>query len=307
MRAFTRLATPLFTTALACAAVTALAGTPALGATAPPTAAKAVSGQHDIGHWQVHALGSGAYRVTWVSPTALPLTDARPVIYLGNHAITSVSLTKNTVSAIVHSASAPQSAQLGVRLSGRLLDQRTSPTVQAPAMPATKPLTRILKAHDPGQKGPHKIVTSEYTLPATKVVDISQKVEMVGHVVRPKDTDPSDPLVLFLHGRHSACYTPTQKTGPSAIQRSEAKRRRRRSRPGSARRARSRSPATRAMTTPSGCSPARATSRCRSRPTPSTRSTTRLTTVAPPPVPHSSASTSTTGSSGSPTGRTPPT
>ncbi len=110
-----------------------------------------------------------------------------------------------------------------VRLSGRSLDQRQAPEHASPITPYTKPLSSLLKAHDPGQKGKHKIVTSEYTLPATKIVDMPQKVEMVGHVVRPKDADPKDPLVLFLHGRHSVCYTPHLVTGPSAIQQSEAK------------------------------------------------------------------------------------
>ena len=222
MRAFTRLTTPLFTTALAGAAVTALAGTPAVGATAPPMAAPASAAPQDVGHWRITPTDSnGDFRVTWASPTALPVTDARPVITLGNREFSQVTLTPDSVSAVVPSATRPQPAQLDVLLSGKPLDQRVGP-VRESARPFSKPLTRALEAHDPGDKGNHKIVTSEYTLRAARIVDMPQKVEMVGHVVRPKDADPSDPLVLFLHGRHSACYTPHQPTGPSAIERSES-------------------------------------------------------------------------------------
>ena len=29
---------------------------------------------------------------------------------------------------------------------------------------------------------------------------------MIGHVVEPEDPDPTNPLVVFLHGNHSICY-----------------------------------------------------------------------------------------------------
>ena len=40
---------------------------------------------------------------------------------------------------------------------------------------------------------------------------MAEPIEMVGHVVEPapgENTGPR-PLVLFLHGRHSVCYNPT--------------------------------------------------------------------------------------------------
>jgi hypothetical protein len=217
MRAVHKIATCLLTTTLASAAVTALGG---VTATAAPSPHPAVA-PHAVGHWSVHAVDSGTYRVTWTSPTALPMTDARPEIVLDGRAVDNVSVTRSTVSAIVHSAVAPSTTRLDVRLSGRLLDTTAGAQPTRRAAPYTQPGTTPLAA-DPGKPGDHKVVTSEYTLPATKIVDMPEKVEMVAHVVRPKDADPSDPLVLFLHGRHSACYTPHFSGTTSAIARSEA-------------------------------------------------------------------------------------
>ncbi|MBA3311252.1 MAG: hypothetical protein H0U28_14575 [Nocardioidaceae bacterium] len=49
-------------------------------------------------------------------------------------------------------------------------------------------------------------MTEKYGLPATKIAGMPREIEMFAHVVRPKRADPADPLVVFLHGRHSDCY-----------------------------------------------------------------------------------------------------
>jgi acetyl esterase/lipase len=216
MSAVHKIATCLLTTTLASAALTALGGVPA--SAAPPSQLSAAP--HARGHWSVQTAHAGVYRVTWTSPTALPLTDARPEILLDGRSVGNVSLTRSTVSALVHVAVAPTTSRLDVRLSGRLLDSTATNRPSRPAAPYTQPKTTPLAA-DPGKPGDHQVVTSEYTLPATKIVDMPQKVEMVAHVVRPKDADESDPLVLFLHGRHSTCYTPKREGTASAIARSE--------------------------------------------------------------------------------------
>ena len=54
-------------------------------------------------------------------------------------------------------------------------------------------------------------MSSDYELDGVKLPRMRQPIEMVGHVVEPApgaDTGPR-PLVVFLHGRHSFCYDPT--------------------------------------------------------------------------------------------------
>ena len=63
---------------------------------------------------------------------------------------------------------------------------------------------------DPGEPGPFAIVSSDYQLDPLPIEGMPEPIEMVGHVVEPAPdaaTGPR-PLVLFLHGRHSICYTP---------------------------------------------------------------------------------------------------
>ncbi len=114
-----------------------------------------------------------------------------------------------TVEVTVDSSTAPDIADYDVVLSGQTLDST------AGAAPGElEPYRRIAQAaelpveDDPGVAGDHPIESSNYRLPAVKLPDIGQRAEMLGHVVQPVDADASSPLVLFLHGRHSACYGP---------------------------------------------------------------------------------------------------
>jgi hypothetical protein len=212
MHAFKKLAIVVSSSALLCSAA-ALGGlSPANAGT--PVRSPVTAGQR-IGHWSIEAIAPGSYRVTWTSPTALPTTDARPTVTFQGQTVTATTATRHSASAILRLSTAPSIAQLHVMLSGRTLDQAQSPTTSGPTAPATVPSTLAKLKHDPGVPGDHKIVTSNYTLKPVQVVGMPEKVEMVGHVVRPADADPSDPLVLFLHGRHSACYSAAPGTKPA--------------------------------------------------------------------------------------------
>lgn len=207
-----------------CSLVAAAALLPLGLGVAAGTASAGTAGGARVGHWQVTALGGGTYRATWTSPRALPMTDARPEILLDGTPLATQAGVRR-VTAIVSAGAAPAVSQLDVSLSGRLIDRAATRQQEPAATPYTTPATTQPTFPDPGRKGPHKIVSSDYTLNPAKVVGMPEKVEMVGHIVRPKDADSSDPLVLFLHGRHNACYTPSdhpsQRQSP-AVQAAEA-------------------------------------------------------------------------------------
>ena len=259
--------------------VLALVGTgPVLADPGPPTPAGGAGGTpashqsaaNQLGRWTVSRAGAGSYRLTWHSPTRIPTTDAPvQVRHHGSVATASVSANSRTVSVVVPSATRPDPSAYDVVLGARVLDRRTVPTAPPTGTdrsPYRAPTTREL-AGDPGDPGSHAIVSTDYRLDPVKLPGIAELSEMVGHIVAPVDATDASPLVLFLHGRHERLLHPRAPTptgrpprgGPAGLVVPDE--------------GRSRSRATSATTTCSVCSPARATSRCRSRPTPSTRST----------------------------------
>lgn len=203
----------------------ALAGMllPALVAFVPaaPVAAASPLPSRDtgIGTWSVSSAGSDTWTVSWRSPKRLPVTTDRPTIVAAEGlggvpvgtplGVSTVARDGRTVEATLVAASEPDPGALDVVLSGRRLDERAPvvrPSVPAPERwtpPAQDPLPT-----DPAVPGALPITTSDYTLDGITVPKMPEQVEMVGHVVQPERADPTRPLVLFLHGRHSYCYNP---------------------------------------------------------------------------------------------------
>ncbi len=178
----------------------------------PPAAARAASGDGTTGQWQVARTGAGSYEVSWRSPRRLPVTSDRPTIVLDGVPVGVPVLRADgrTVVTQVRATERPDPADLDVVLSGDRLDQagldRTDETA-----PATTPRRSPQLADDPAEPGEYDVVTSHYKLDPVKLPRMKHPIEMVGHVVEPApsaDTGPR-PLVLFLHGRHSYCYDPT--------------------------------------------------------------------------------------------------
>lgn len=159
------------------------------------------------GQWSVARTGSHTYRLTWVPPSRLHVQDSRPEI-VGPGALpgaTGVTADGREVATIVRARSAPQPAAYDVTAGGRLLDESTPARLPVPKAAPSRPPTTPLD-DDPGVPGPLPVVSTDYRLPATKLPGLPAKVEMLGHVVRPARRDPSAPLVVFLHGRHQACF-----------------------------------------------------------------------------------------------------
>ncbi|HQR27597.1 MAG TPA: hypothetical protein PLP61_11205 [Nocardioides sp.] len=201
------------------AAVSALALTVPLGLAGAAPAAPAPRPQPaggEVGSWRVVPLGEGSYRVSWRSPTRLPVTSDRPVVVADGRSLGTAQLGADgrTVRVVVRAPQSPDPASLDVLLSGDRLDVRgddvTARVGGAAAVRSAAPAATTLPV-DPGTPGPYPVVTSDYQLDPVPLPGMAQPIEMVGHVVEPAPgaaTGPR-PLVLFLHGRHSYCYNPT--------------------------------------------------------------------------------------------------
>jgi hypothetical protein len=206
------------------AAVLALVGSGAAAAAAAPQSPGVVhssSGHGQIGRWTVTSAGPGAYRLTWRSPTPIPTTDAAvQVRHDGSLVTAAVAADAHTVSVVVTSSVAPDPSTYDVVLGARVLDRPdTHVGVPTRRTPDRVPSKRSL-LDDPGTPGTHAISSTDYQLAPVKLPGLKQLSEMVGHIVAPVDATDHSPLVLFLHGRHEACYTPkepdTQAAGRAA-------------------------------------------------------------------------------------------
>jgi len=101
---------------------------------------------------------------------------------------------------------------LQVRAGGRRLDaagaDEDRPSGRRPGLAAAQPPTRLpANAVDPGKPGTYRTVTGEYSLPSVRLPGFSAPVEMRAVVVAPTNARGHRPLALFLHGRHSTCFT----------------------------------------------------------------------------------------------------
>ena len=179
---------------------------------ARPDSPSARAGVPAEGQWQVNRSGPGTYEVRWRSPRRLPVTSDRATIVLDGAPIGVPLLGADgrTVETTVRATERPDPADLDVVLSGDRLDHAGLDQA-ADTAPPTTPRRSPLLADDPAEPGAYDVVSSDYELDPVKLPRMRQPIEMVGHVVEPAptaDTGPR-PLVVFLHGRHSYCYDPT--------------------------------------------------------------------------------------------------
>jgi hypothetical protein len=76
------------------------------------------------------------------------------------------------------------------------------------AGPAVVPPAQPANAVDPGVPGRFATVEGEYRLPGVSLPELAKAVEMRALVIAPKGVTSKRPVVVFLHGRQDACYTP---------------------------------------------------------------------------------------------------
>ncbi|HYJ70588.1 MAG TPA: hypothetical protein VEX15_23280 [Nocardioidaceae bacterium] len=145
--------------------------------------------------------------LTWRSPAPLPIGDARPEFRLGHRLLgyPQIESDRRTLTLSDVDLTDRQAERVEVWLGTDRLDAAgrvdlpRSNTAPVPVGPTTTP------ADDPGEHGDHPFVGFDYRSDPLPWPAYEGPMEVLGHAVLPEDVDNA-PLVLFLHGRHVACY-----------------------------------------------------------------------------------------------------
>ncbi|GIJ76349.1 hypothetical protein Xph01_07810 [Micromonospora phaseoli] len=144
--------------------------------------------------------------LTWRAGQRVPMGDAAVEFWSGDKRLGRARPHPDGRTFSLGLAGPARLDDLTVRAGGRRLDQapprgarRAAPVPAAPAAPPAG-------AVDPGIAGPYRHITGEYDLPAVKLPDFPERVEMRAVVVAPQGATGARPLAVFLHGRHAVCY-----------------------------------------------------------------------------------------------------
>jgi dienelactone hydrolase len=192
---------------------TLLATAPAAHATATATAtitAPAPSASSPSpSDWTVVAVPGGGHRITLRLDDPLPVRDAVPELAVDGRSLgparESLDGRTLTVTTADPRAAAPRSVQ--VAWNGAVPDTSSRPP--AKASPAPRPTGRNVPV-DPGARGSYEVERTSYDLGDT-AIELSglggRRAEIRAVAYLPK-TSGKRPVVLFLHGRHSACFDP---------------------------------------------------------------------------------------------------
>ncbi|MGW3121441.1 alpha/beta hydrolase family protein [Streptomyces sp. NPDC001107] len=205
------------------AAVLAVAGgSPGLAQAAPPSDARPSSTTADPDGglppgWRIAGKGD-ARQLVWRSTAPVPMGDARVEFYSGDRMLGVPQPDRDGHTfrlGLGRDGAGTGLTGLHVRAGGRELDSASRGETSggrrsaAVAPPARLPANSV----DPGKPGQYGTTTGEYDLDPVKLPGFPQPVEMRAVVVAPKGATGHRPLALFLHGRHSTCYTPRDVTG----------------------------------------------------------------------------------------------
>ncbi|MFC6018191.1 alpha/beta hydrolase family protein [Plantactinospora solaniradicis] len=145
-------------------------------------------------------------RLTWRSDTRVPMGDAAVEFWSGDRRLGRARPHPDGRTFSLGLRGPVRLDELTVRAGGKRIDQAPPRGTRRSAPVAAAPAPQPAAAVDPGVTGPYRSVTGEYDLPAVKLPDFPEKVEMRAVVVAPQGTSGARPLALFLHGRHSVCY-----------------------------------------------------------------------------------------------------
>ncbi|KUO02849.1 hypothetical protein [Streptomyces caeruleatus] len=164
-------------------------------------------------NWSITGEGA-ARKLAWRSDERVPMGDARVEFYAGDRLLGRPAPAKDGRTFRLGldglALDAPQDLQ--VRAAGRRLDAPGS-TSGGSRSAVTVPRRLPANPVDPGKPGAYGTVTGEYGLAPVRLPGFAEPVEMKAVVVAPKGAQGRRPLALFLHGRHSTCYSPQGETG----------------------------------------------------------------------------------------------
>ncbi|MFD5862570.1 alpha/beta hydrolase [Streptomyces chartreusis] len=165
--------------------------------------------------WSVTGEGP-ARKLVWRSDERVPMGDARVEFYAGDRLLGHPAPAKDgrTFRLGLDGVRLDSVQDLQVRAAGRRLDapDDASGSSSGPRAGSALPPRLPANAVDPGKPGSYRTVSGEYDLDPVRLPGFPQPVEMRAVVVAPKGAEGRRPLALFLHGRHSTCYTPQGET-----------------------------------------------------------------------------------------------
>jgi predicted dienelactone hydrolase len=192
-----------------------LAGCIAAAGLFVPSAA-ADPGEEPVGSngFTVEALPDGGARVTLRLDEPLPVRDAVPELAVDGRVIGAAKESTDGLSLTVETTDATVTGgrHVDVAWNGVVPGSKASPPKSAAAPTTPKGLARKQLYTDPAQPGPYKVERLDYDLgdTATTLSGLSDlPVEIRAAVYAPAGAKGARPVVIFLHGRHSACYNPT--------------------------------------------------------------------------------------------------
>ncbi|GHA25501.1 alpha/beta hydrolase family protein [Streptomyces purpurascens] len=214
-------------TVVAAAAVFAVVvGSPGLAHAQPaadptPSTPSAGPGPAPVGGlpagWQITGKSAGQ-QLTWRSNRPVPMGDAAVEFYSGDRPLGRPVAGKDghTFRLDLEGVTLGAAKDLQVRAAGRRLDEAgvKADSKRRSAMKPVKPVKPVEPSAlppanpvDPGVPGPYRTVSGEYTLKSVQLPDFPAPVEMRATVTAPTGAQGKRPLALFLHGRHSTCFT----------------------------------------------------------------------------------------------------
>ncbi|MER7276152.1 hypothetical protein ABT369_17010 [Dactylosporangium sp. NPDC000244] len=161
----------------------------------------------------VENLADGGARVSLRLDEPLPVRDAVPELAVDGRVIGAAKESADGLTLTVETtdSSVADAKRVDVAWNGVVPGSQAAPPKSAAAPTTPKGLARKQLYTDPAQPGPFQVERLDYDLgdTATTLSGLSDlPVELRAAVYAPAGAKGARPVVIFLHGRHSACYNP---------------------------------------------------------------------------------------------------
>ncbi|GAA4194651.1 hypothetical protein GCM10022252_39400 [Streptosporangium oxazolinicum] len=191
----------------------------------PAHADPPVSGTGEDGAWSVETVESG-YKITLRLAEPLPVRDAIPELAVDGTSLGPAveSPDGTTLTITTSDPKAASAASVDVAWNGEVPSE-AAPTARIAPKPAPHQQNQQKRPSppplpiDPATPGRYTVVHDEYDLGDTAITLAGlggRQAEIRAKVYLPKEATGRLPLVVFQHGRHSACYNPvTRQTSNS--------------------------------------------------------------------------------------------
>ncbi|WP_395104281.1 hypothetical protein [Actinomadura sp. SCN-SB] len=162
--------------------------------------------------WTIEPVRGGGHRVTLRLDEPLPVRDAAPELAVDGVSLGAAQESPDgkTLTLVTTDPRAARATSVQVAWNGEVPTETEAPARKGAPAPAAPKKKKPVPA-DPATPGKDRVLKTSYDLGDTAVTLSGiggRPAEIRADVFLP-DRPGRRPLVLFLHGRHSACYNPT--------------------------------------------------------------------------------------------------